>query len=133
LEARHAFIIHLGLSIEIYRAAIQKDGSGCRSEGGQATGSLVVQTIGVTGKQVSTSLPMPSELNQTTVQTAILSLGSIKAIIYDKESALVTPRMTGIYLPIPAGSEQLLNKIVSELARYPIRWHRGCKFVEKKA
>ena len=96
-------------------------------EGGNASGSLVVQTIGVTGKQVSTSLPMPSELNQTTVQTAILSLGAIKAIIYDKESALITPRVTGIYLPLPTGSEQLVNNIVSELARYPIRWRRGCK------
>jgi hypothetical protein len=97
-------------------------------EAGNASGSLVVQTIGVTGKQVSVSLPMPSELNQTTVQTAILSLGSIKAIIYDEKSSIVTPRVTGIYLPVPNASEELVNKIVSELARYPIPWSRACFF-----
>lgn len=97
-------------------------------EAGNASGSLVVQTIGVTGKQVSVSLPMPSELNQTTVQTAILSLGSIKAIIYDEKSSIVTPRVTGIYLPVPDASEELVNRIVSELARYPIPWTRACSY-----
>lgn len=95
-------------------------------EAGNASGSLVVQTIGLTGKQVSVSLPMPSELNQTTVQNAILALGSIKAIINDENSATVTPRVTGIYLPIKGGSDELVNKIVSELARYPIPWMRAC-------
>lgn len=98
-------------------------------EAGKASGSLVVQTLGVTGKQVSTSLPLPSELNQTTVQNAILALGSIKAIIYDKENTLLTPRVTGIYLPLRSGSEDLVNRIVSELAREPIPWERPCERV----
>ena len=95
-------------------------------EAGKASGSLVVQTLGVTGKQVSTSLPLPSELNQTTVQNAILSLGSIKAIIFDVENTTTTPRVTGIYLPIRDGNEDLVNRIVSELARHPIPWYRPC-------
>ena len=95
-------------------------------EAGNASGSLVVQTLGVTGKQVSTSLPLPSELNQTTVQTAILSLGSIKAIIFDAENTRTTPRVIGIYLPIREGNEDLVNRIVSELARDGIPWPRPC-------
>ena len=101
-------------------------------QAGKASGTLVVQTLGVTGKQVSTSLPLPSELNQTTVQNAILSLGSIKAIIYDSQSTTVTPRVTGMYLPIRNGTEDLVNRIVSESAREPIQWRRPCEFVPLK-
>ena len=99
-------------------------------EAGKASGSLVVQTLGLTGKQVSTSLPLPSELNQTTVQNAILALGSIKAIIYDVKSTVITPRVTGIYLPIRNASEDLVNSIVSELARGAIPWTQPCESIE---
>jgi hypothetical protein len=97
-------------------------------ESKSASGSLVVQTLGITGPQVSTSLPLPSELNQTTVQNAILSLGSIKAIVSsDSGNDLqLTPRVTGIYLPIDNGTQELVNRIVSELARSPIPWERSC-------
>lgn len=99
-------------------------------EAGRASGSLVVQTLGIAGKQVSTALPLPSELNQTTVQNAILSLGSIKAIIFDSQSTTITPRVTGMYLPIRNASDELVNRIVSELAREPIPWAQACSFKE---
>lgn len=95
---------------------------------GNISGTMVVQTLGVTGKQVATSLPLPSSLDETTVQQAILSLGSIKAIMYDTagENVVLTPRVTGIYNPIQGG-ETLVNAIVSELARSPVEWERGCE------
>lgn len=95
------------------------------AEAGKLTGSLVVQTLGITGKSVSTSLPLPSELNQTTIQNAILSLGSIKAVLYDKANTIVTPRVVGIYNPI-GGGQQLVNGVMSVLANEPIRWKRPC-------
>lgn len=95
-------------------------------ESGQATGTLVVQTIGVTGKQVAASLPLPSSLNQTTVQNAIMSLGSIKAVIHDEKSTTITPRITGLYLPLRDANEAMVNQIVSEIAREPVLWQRGC-------
>lgn len=95
------------------------------AEAGKLTGSLVVQTLGITGKSVSTSLPLPSELNQTTIQNAILSLGSIKAVLYDKANTIVTPRVVGIYNPI-GGGQQLINGVMSVLANEPIRWKRPC-------
>lgn len=102
-------------------------------ESGRASGSLVVQTLGITGKQVSTALPLPSELNQTTVQNAILSLGSIKAIIFDSANTNTTPRVTGMYLPIRNASEDLVNSIVSELAREPIPWPHPCIYKAPKS
>jgi hypothetical protein len=99
-------------------------------EAGEASGSLVVQTLGVTGNQVSVSLPLPAEMNQTTVQNAILALGSIKAIMNDEENTILTPRVTGIYLPMGNANEQLVNLIVSELAREPIPLYRPCQETE---
>lgn len=53
------------------------------AEAENISGSLVVQTLGITGNNVSKTLPIPTELNQTTIQNAILSLGAIKALLYD--------------------------------------------------
>ena len=94
------------------------------AQAGKVTGTLVVQTLGITGKSVSTSLPLPSDLNQTTIQNAIVSLGSIKAILYDKNTD-VDPRVVGIYDPV-GGGQQVVNGIISVLASNPINWNRPC-------
>ena len=94
------------------------------AEAGKITGSLIVQTLGITGKSVSTVLPLPSELNQTTIQNAILALGSIKAILYDKNTQ-INPRVVGIYNPV-GGGQQVVNGIISILSSDPIRWYRPC-------
>jgi hypothetical protein len=96
-----------------------------QAEAQNITGSLIVQTLGITGKQVTGALPLPSELNATTVQNAILALGSIKAIVYDRNT-LITPRVTGIYNPLGASDERILNNIVSEIARNAVTWKRPC-------
>lgn len=101
------------------------------AQAGRVTGSLVVQTLGITGRQVTASLPLPSELNSTTVQNAILSLGAIKAVLYDSD-AIKTPRVTGIYNPIGVGGQGLINAIVSELAKEPIEWKRPCRNSESR-
>ena len=90
------------------------------AEAGKITGSIVVQTLGISGKSISTALPLPSELNQTTIQNAILSLAAIKASLYDKNT-LITPRVVGIYNPVGGGA-QLVNSIISSLASYWIQW-----------
>ena len=94
------------------------------AEAGKLTGSLIVQTLGITGKSVATSLPLPSELNQTTIQNAILSLGSIKAVLYDP-TTLISPRVVGIYNPI-GGGQEVVNGIISVLSSDPIPWRRPC-------
>jgi hypothetical protein len=96
---------------------------------GKLTGSLVVQTLGITGKSVSTTLPLPSELNQTTIQNAILALGAIKAVLYDPTTQ-IDPRVVGIYNPV-GGGQQLVNGIISVLASNPLRWFRPCADASK--
>lgn len=50
---------------------------GAEAEAERLKGTLVVQTLGVTGKSIAAALPIQSELNRTTAQNAIVAVGSI--------------------------------------------------------
>lgn len=71
-------------------------GLGLAAQQQKINGTLVIQTLGVSGASVSSLIPMPSELNSTTIQNAILSLGAIKAKMYE-EDTLLHPRILGYY------------------------------------
>jgi len=98
------------------------------AKAGKVIGTLTVQTLGITGKSVAISLPLPNEINTTTIQNAIVSIGSIKATLFDT-STVVTPRVVGFYDPI-GGGQDLINGVISALAKKPIIWYRPC--VSKK-
>jgi hypothetical protein len=83
-------------------------------------GSLVVQTLGINGKSISAALPIQSELNQTTAQNAITSVGAIKALLYESET-VVRPRVVGMYLPFHGG-QPLVNGVISALSAKPLKW-----------
>lgn len=111
------------------------------AKAGKLKGSLSVQTLGITGKSVSSALPLPSEINETTIQNAILAIGTIKAQLYansvssgeGNETAnkdiVITPRVVGIYKSFKGGPE-VINPIISELARKPILWYRPCNKIQ---
>lgn len=90
-------------------------------ENESSTGSLTMQTLGIYGQQIGSTFPIPSELNTTSVQNALVSLGAVKAVVYDKDTG-TRPRVTGIYNPLPTSDPELINKIYSALARDPIDW-----------
>lgn len=71
-------------------------GLGLAAQQKKINGTLVIQTLGVSGASVSSLIPMPSELNATTIQNAILSLGAIKAKMYEEDTQL-QPRIVGFY------------------------------------
>lgn len=121
--------LRLTASVKVIKGSVNLSSLGAIAasvEGGRASGSLVVQTLGINGKQVAASLPLPSELNATTVQNAIQSLGSIKAVMYDAENTRLAPRVTGIYNPLASNDQRLINAIVSELAKDHIKWSPPC-------
>lgn len=97
---------------------------GAEAEAGRLSGTLVVQTLGINGRSISAALPIQSELNRTTVQNAIVSIGSIKALLYEDETTRA-PRVVGLYLPFP-GDEALVNTLVTVLADEPLPWQRPC-------
>ena len=45
-------------------------------------GTLTVQTLGIAGKGIATALPLPSKLDQTTVENGILALGTSRSMLY---------------------------------------------------
>ena len=94
---------------------------------GRLKGSLTVQSLGITGKSISAALPLPSEINETTIQNALVAIGSIKGQIYDgNDAVIISPRVVGIYKPFKGGIE-VINGIISELSRQPVEWKRPCK------
>ena len=102
---------------------------GAEAEANNLRGSLVVQTLGVNGKSVAAALPIQSELNRTTAQSAIVAVGAIKALLYADET-IKSPRVVGLYLPFPGG-KPLVNAIISELSKKQVEWSRPCSLLTK--
>lgn len=101
---------------------------GLEAQAKRLTGTLTVQTIGITGESVAASMPLPSKLDQTTIENGILSIGANRSAIYKSGTSgtTTTPRVVGIYSPV--GSEPaLVNAIYSELSRERPKWSRPCK------
>jgi len=119
--------LRLTAYVDVLEGSVNLSSLGALAAGvqaGQVSGSLVVQTLGVTGESVSTALPLPSELNQTNIQNAVLALGAIKAVIRDNNTA-IAPRVLGIYNPV-GGGQQVVNGIISILVSQGIAWEQRC-------
>lgn len=84
-------------------------------------GGLVVQTLGVNGPRVATLMPLPGELNATTIQNAAVALGAIKALLYDADTGK-TATVVGIHYPYREWDADKVNAIVSSLAGRPVPW-----------
>lgn len=88
---------------------------GLAAEAKKVTGTLVIQTLGISGKDISALIPMPSQINTTTIQNAIMSLSTIKAKSYD-DTAEVNPRILGFYNNIGGGQDTVLKFITAVLS-----------------
>lgn len=83
------------------------------AEAKKASGTLVVQTLGISGPSVSSLIPVPGKIDDTTIQNAIVSLGAIKAKLYEDDTIL-TPRVVGVYNTLGGGSSTI-NGFISSL------------------
>ncbi len=102
---------------------------GLEAQAKHLTGTLTVQTIGISGENIGSSLPLPSNLDQSTIENAILAIGSIRAVMYsanNQSNQLFTPRVVGLYSPI-GSAPALINAIYSELSKTRPGWPRPCK------
>jgi len=79
------------------------------------SGTLIVQSLGISGRNITPLIPMPNELNSTTIQNAILALGTIKAKMYEN-TTVITPRVLGVYNTIGGGAE-IMNGLISSILR----------------
>ena len=74
-------------------------------------------------------MPLPNEINQNTIQNALISIGPIKATLYDTLSTIIEPRVVGFYDPIGGGTE-LANAVISFLSIKRAIWYRPCQLVK---
>jgi hypothetical protein len=121
--------LRLTADVTVHKGTVNLSSLGSLSAAAEAkriTGSLLVQTLGITGPKIQSALPLPSELNSTTIQNAIVSVGSIKALMGD-EGTLLRPRVVGIYNPMKQSNQETINLIVSQLiGPPPIGWTPSC-------
>jgi hypothetical protein len=88
---------------------------GLKADQKKIIGTIVIQTLGVSGKDISSLIPMPSQINTTTIQNAIMSLASIKSKMYDSEVQL-NPRIVGFYNNIGCG-RSTVQKFITHVQR----------------
>jgi len=94
-------------------------GLGVAASANKANGTLVVQTLGVSGENISPLLPLPSKLNETTIENAIVSLGTIKAKIYEP-ATILAPKVLGFYNNIGGIGLELTTNVISSILTKPI-------------
>ena len=55
---------------------------------GKIKGTMIIEVIGIKSKEITTTIPLPSEINPTTIQNAVQALATIKSKIYDSDTKL---------------------------------------------
>jgi hypothetical protein len=112
--------LRLTASIRVHEAGIDLGNLlalGAAAQAQKVSGTLVVQTLGISGESVSTMIPMPSEISTSSIQAAILALGAIKAKIYEQDT-LVAPRVVGIYNNL-GGGQATIDSFITDLLNNP--------------
>lgn len=100
---------------------------GAAADAKKLSGDLVIQTLGITGAKVTSALPLPSELNATTIQNAITAMATIKSALFSSGSdVVVTPRVVGFYNPLAVNTPQFVNAVVTQLGREKVTWQPIC-------
>ena len=125
-EADKIVPVYVGVGLRLTANVTVHEGSvnlgslfalGLAAQAKQVSGTLVVQTLGISGENISSIIPMPAEINSSTIQNAILSLGTIKAKMYESDT-IITPRVVGVYNNLGGGSETI-NGFISSLLQEP--------------
>jgi len=93
-------------------------------------GDLVVQSMGVNGRSISDAMPIAAELDKTSVQNALISIGKMQSQLY-ADNVYLKPRLLGFKNPL-AKNEKINAAIEDALSASGINWHRPCVFVQKE-
>ncbi|HRH50347.1 MAG TPA: hypothetical protein PLP23_16435 [Panacibacter sp.] len=79
---------------------------GAAAEAKRLNGTMVIQTLGVSGEGVSSALPIPTQINTTTIQNALVAIGAIRSKLYQSNTR-VTPRIVGFYNNVGNGKNSM--------------------------
>lgn len=88
---------------------------GIAVKAGKVTGRLAIEVIGIKSEKVTTLLPFPSEINQTTIQNAMQALATIKSKLYDTDTELY-PQVMAVKNEIKSEqNKENKNKTIEEV------------------
>ncbi len=73
-------------------------GLGAAASQNKLSGTLIIQSLGISGENISPIIPIPDRINESTIQAAMQSLATIKSKIYDKKTK-ITPQVVAFGLP----------------------------------
>lgn len=130
-EANAIVPVYIGVGLRLTANIIVKKGNvdlgslfalGVAAKAEKISGTLVIQTLGVSGSEISGLIPMPGEISEATIQNAILALASIKAKMYDPKTT-ISPRVVGVYNTL-GGGEATINGFISSILERPIKFPR---------
>ena len=119
--------VYVGVGLRLTANVYVKEGSvdlgnlfalGVAAQAKQISGTLVIQSLGLSGEGVSSLIPIPSEINTTTIQNALMAIGAIKAKIYDGKVSVV-PRVVGVYNNL-GGGQETVNGFISTILEKPL-------------
>lgn len=88
---------------------------GAAAQSRQITGTLVFQSLGLSGKNVV--LPIPTDISPASIQQALVAIGTIKSNIYDDETQ-ISPRIVGNY-DVFGGDQQAFDAYFSKVLLDP--------------
>ncbi len=78
------------------------------------SGRLTVQTLGISGPEITDTFPIISEISVSSIQNALQAMASVKAKLYD-EATVVFPKLIGF--ESPEKDPALIKGITKELYR----------------
>jgi hypothetical protein len=91
---------------------------GAAADAKNVTGTLVIQTMGISGPSISSAIPIPSDVNGTTIANALMAVGTIKSKFYDNDGSVnIRPQVLGEYNNL--GINASVNDIISSLLQAP--------------
>ncbi len=103
-------------------------GLAAEAQAERISGMLTVETLGVSGGPISTAVPIPTQLNEGTIQNAILSMGGIKASFpMDEDGVRLTPQVLG-FRNLIGGGPDVTRQLTQIIASNGVFWDRPCEF-----
>lgn len=82
---------------------------GAEAKSGNLSGGIVVDVIGIDSKDVTNLLPLTSEIDQSSIQSALQSLASIKSKIFEN-GVEITPHLVALKQAKPDQKLKLLKE-----------------------
>lgn len=104
---------------------------GAKASASKLVGTLMMESIGISGKSIGTSFPITSKLDQGTVEAAIAAIGTARAFIYaqDRDEITMAPRVVGMISP--GTNPALVTAIYAELIKSSAKTTRTSEESEK--